>query len=161
MLGVMANLSPVRRDRAALRAGRAPLANQVHLVSFTTANHTAYFDCWEVAATACRVMASNAQWQRSRLLAWVLMPDHWHGLVELGGFDELSACVGRLKGRSARLLRTAHPQLGAVWASTYHDRALRAEEHLVDVARHVVMNPVRAGLVRRLGDYPYWDARWI
>jgi hypothetical protein len=29
------------------------------------------------------------------------------------------------------------------------------------VARYVVMNPVRAGLVSRVGDYPFWDAAWI
>src|SRR5690606_22106807 len=109
-----------------------------------------------------RVMSATPAWQRSRLLAWVLMPDHWHGLVELGGFDSLPTCVGRLKGRSARLLRQAHPGIGpTVWAPAYHDRALRAEEQLVDAARYVVMNPVRAGLVRRVGDYPYWDAVWV
>lgn len=89
------------------------------------------------------------------------MPDHWHGLVELGKFDALPTCVGRLKGHSARLLRRTHPALGPVWARAYHDRALRAEDRLLDAARYVVMNPVRAGLLRRVGDYPFWDAVWL
>ena len=147
---------------ARLRIGRQSLAGQVYLITFATVDRARTFADWAVAAEACRVMSATPAWQRSRLLAWVLMPDHWHGLVELGGFDSLPTCVGRLKGRSARLLRQAHPGIGpTVWAPAYHDRALRAEEQLVDAARYVVMNPVRAGLVRRVGDYPYWDAVWV
>ena len=32
---------------------------------------------------------------------------------------------------------------------------------LRDVARYIVANPLRAGLVERVGDYPYWDAVWL
>ena len=126
---------------ARLRLGRRSLDGQVYLVTFATAGRHAHFGDWPMAAAACRILTATSQWQRSRLLAWVLMPDHWHGLVELGGFDSLPACVGRVKGRSARLLRQAHPAM--------------------DAARYVVMNPVRAGLVRRIGDYPFWDAVWL
>ena len=146
---------------ARLRVGRRSLDGQVYLISFTTAGRQPHFIDWAMAAAASRALTASPQWQRSRLLAWVLMPDHWHGLVELGGFDSLPACVGRVKGRSARLLRQAHPEVDTVWAPAYHDRALRADEQLVDAARYVVMNPVRAGLVRRVGDYPYWDAVWL
>ena len=146
---------------ARLRLGRRSLDGQVYLVTFATAGRHPHFTDWPMATTACRALTATSQWQRSRLLAWVLMPDHWHGLVELGGFDSLPACVGRVKGRSARLLRQAHPEVDAVWAPAYHDRALRAEEKLVDAARYVVMNPVRAGLARRVGDYPFWDAVWL
>ena len=50
---------------------------------------------------------------------------------------------------------------GRVWAAGYHDRALRAEVDIPHVARYLVLNPVRAGLVARVGDYPFWDAVWI
>jgi len=29
------------------------------------------------------------------------------------------------------------------------------------VARYVVANPMRAGLVKQIGDYPLWDAIWV
>jgi hypothetical protein len=29
------------------------------------------------------------------------------------------------------------------------------------LARYVVANPVRAGLVQRVGQYPHWDAIWL
>lgn len=94
-------------------------------------------------------------------MAWVLMPDHWHGVLELGEGGRLASVINALKTNSARHIRKDIPGKPTVWARGYHDRALRTGESLVDVARYVVMNPVRAGLVRRVGDYPFWDAVWL
>ena len=30
-----------------------------------------------------------------------------------------------------------------------------------DVARYIVANPLRAGLVKKLADYPFWNAVWL
>jgi len=93
------------------------------------------------------------------LLAWVLMPDHWHGLVQLGETGKLSPLVQRLKANSARRLPIdmARP----VWGRGFHDHALRQEEDMRTVARYIVMNPVRAGIARSPRFYPYWDAVWL
>jgi hypothetical protein len=29
------------------------------------------------------------------------------------------------------------------------------------IARYIVGNPLQAGLVDRIGDYPHWDAVWL
>lgn len=65
-----------------------------------------------------------------------------------------------LKGRSASACR-AFGLTGSLWQVNYFDHALRAEEDLAETARYIVANPLRKGLVRRLGDYPHWDAIWI
>jgi len=49
----------------------------------------------------------------------------------------------------------------SVWQDGFHDHALRREEDLKEVARYIIANPVRAGLVTRVGDYPLWDACWL
>jgi len=100
-------------------------------------------------------------WPDAELCAWSLMPDHWHGLVVLDDGASLSRVMQRLKSNTARRLRIADPAVPRVWASGFHDHALRREESLVDVARYIVRNPLRAGLVRRVGDYPFWNAMWI
>lgn len=48
-----------------------------------------------------------------------------------------------------------------LWQPGFHDRVLRAEDDLVAVARYVVANPIRAGLSRSFGGYPFRDAVWI
>ena len=89
------------------------------------------------------------------------MPDHWHGLIELGGGESLSGLICRLKANTARCVRLETGGEGAVWARGFHDRALRHEDDVLSAARYVVVNPIRAGLVKRLGDYPYWNAIWL
>ena len=145
----------------ALRRGRWSEPGRIYLLTFTTARRQPHFFVWSVASDAARLMAGSPLWRKNRLLAWVLMPDHWHGLVELGGDMALADCAGRLKGASARHLRQRHPALGGIWASGYHDHALRKEEDLLPAARYLVMNPVRAGLVSKPGNYPFWDAVWL
>lgn len=145
---------------SALRAGRISLSGQVYLVTFTTQDrHKLFADCG-MAMTVSRAIADRRLWYRSRLLAWTLMPDHWHGLVELGS-DDLSVCVQRLKTNTARILRNRYPETQAVWAKAFHDRAIRSDENLLDTARYIIANPIRAGLVQRVGQYPYWDAVWL
>ncbi|MCL1634863.1 transposase [Luteimonas sp. SX5] len=144
-----------------LRKGRCSIAGHIYLVTFATHERTQHFDRWEVASLAASEISNSYAWKRSQLLAWVLMPDHWHGLIQVGEGDALSGCVGRLKGSTSRQLKLAHPQLGRIWAPGFHDHALRKDEDLRAAARYLAMNPVRAGLVERVGDYPYWDAVWI
>jgi REP element-mobilizing transposase RayT len=93
-------------------------------------------------------------------LAWVLMPDHLHWLVALEQ-GSLSALMSRFKSRSSQAYkdRTGYPN--AIWQKGYHDRALRRDEDVLNAARYIVANPLRAGLTQRLGDYPLWDAIWL
>jgi REP element-mobilizing transposase RayT len=48
-----------------------------------------------------------------------------------------------------------HPDL---WQKGFHDRAIRTEADLPAIGRYIVTNPVRAGLVSRVGAYPHRDA---
>jgi len=61
---------------------------------------------------------------------------------------------------NAREVNRSNDRSGSVWQPSFHDRAIRTDESLVNTARYVIMNPVRAGLVERIGDYPLWDAIW-
>ncbi|MNE81534.1 Transposase IS200 like protein [compost metagenome] len=95
------------------------------------------------------------------MLAWVLMPDHAHWLLQLGETDSLGDVIGRLKSASSRHTNRALNRTGPLWSKTFHDHALRADEELQAVARYIVANPLRAGLVKRIGDYPFWNAVWL
>lgn len=151
----------MRPGHAALRKGRTSVAGQVYLVTFATQDRRAHFTDWHFAREAAALLASAEAWPDARLLARVLMPDHWHGLVQLEEGANISRSVGFCKGRSARMLRQRHESLGTVWARGFHDRAVRHADDLRAVTRYIVMNPVRAGLVRSVREYPYWDAAWL
>lgn len=90
------------------------------------------------------------------------MPDHLHMLVRLGSAEPLSRLMQRIKAVTAAAANKSHGNGGgAVWMPGYHDHGLRREEDIPAIARYIVANPVRAGLVDRVGSYPYWDAIWL
>ena len=145
----------------ALRKGRRSIPGQIYLVTFTSAGRRKHFSEWLVASNAARWLSSPAAWPDANLLAWVLMPDHWHGLVQLADHGDIGGCIGHGKGRVARALHVAHPEIGPIWSRGFHERALRKSEDVASAARYIVMNPVRAGLVESVWKYPYWDALWL
>lgn len=145
----------------ALRRGRFSCPNQVYLLTWVTHKRVSFFARWEAAWPTARKIADATLWRDSSLLCWVLMPDHVHVVVALGDVEPLHKLVKRVKSVLAGQLRRECGERRRVWAPAYHDHALRDEDSLVDVARYVVLNPVRAGLVRRVADYPFWDAVWL
>jgi REP element-mobilizing transposase RayT len=88
------------------------------------------------------------------------MPDHFHGLLRTGKL-ELSTVMNSFKGVTARRLNLELGLSGHFWQPGFHDRALRREENRKEVARYIVANPLRAGLVSSIGDYPHWDSNWL
>jgi putative transposase len=85
--------------------------------------------------------------------AYCLMPDHTHMLVT-ARTDDSSLCdlVGLWK--QATGYRWHLRRGGRLWQAGYFERVLRADEPTLAVARYIVENPVRAGLVTCAGDYP-------
>jgi REP element-mobilizing transposase RayT len=141
-----------------LRIGRRSFAGQVYLLTTVTYLRRPYFLDADVARLVARSLSSPERWFPSRCLAWVLMPDHWHGLVELGDGETLAVAMQRMKGVTARLTGIHDRQVKPLWAKGFHDRALRRDESVRCAARYIVANPVRAGLAETVKDYPYWDA---
>jgi len=145
----------------ALRKGRVSLPYHVYLITTITVNRQRFFDNFNVGCVAASCFENAALLGDAKMLTWVLMPDHAHWLIQLGERDALSVVVNRLKSASARLANRVLNRRDALWEPAYHDHGLRAEEDLQNVARYIIANPLRAGLVQRLGDYPFWNAVWF
>ena len=93
-------------------------------------------------------------------LAWVVMPDHVHWLLQLRDVD-LTQEIQTFKSRAARAINSARGMSGAIWQSGFYDHRIRGNEDLRRQARYVVANPVRRGLVERIEDYPHWWCPWV
>ncbi len=132
------------------------MPGQIYLLTTITWHRQPHFLDPQLARTAARLLSAATLWQSSRCLGWVLMPDHWHGLVELGEGADISTTVQRAKAITARELKLQHPFEGPLWGKGFHDHALRHDEAIEQVARYIITNPLRAGLVKNPMDYPYW-----
>ncbi len=145
----------------ALRIGRVSLPNQIyHLTTVTAGRRPLFGDFWLARALIGEMRRFDEDgWLAS--MAWVVMPDHLHWLVELTGEVELAEVMRIFKGRTARQINRLCGAQGTVWQKAFHDRAVRREDDLPALARYIVANPLRSSLVARIGDYPHWDAVWL
>jgi REP element-mobilizing transposase RayT len=143
-----------------LLRGRASIGGQIYLVTTATLDRAPLFTNLYVGRIVVRTLHSQEIVVDATTLAYVVMPDHLHWLVRLHSGRKLSQVVQLVKGKSAFQINCARGIRSSVWQQSFHDRAVRREENLGDVARYVVCNPLRAGLVRRLNEYALWDAVW-
>ena len=92
---------------------------------------------------------------RYRLLAWVVMPNHVHALLEtLPGFP-LGGVVHSWKSFSAKQVNKLLGRTGPFWMQDYFDRYIRDEEHFAAAREYIELNPVKAGLVRSADDWQW------
>lgn len=144
-----------------LRKGRYSEPGREYLVTAVTHGRNPVFLDFHAARRLVWEMRRLEEEDKVHWLAWVVMPDHMHGLLSLCGGHTLSAAMNDLKGRGARLINRASGRTGPLWQPGFHDHALRREEGRQATARYIVANPLRAGLVNELGDYPHWDSIWL
>src|SRR3546814_2560821 len=116
-----------RSGHRALRRGRTALPNHVYHLTVTTQGRTPFFDDFAAACAAAACFEDPVLLGDSRMLAWVLMPDHAHWLLQLGESAGLIATVSRLKSASSRAANKTLGRNGHLWSSAFHDRALRRD----------------------------------
>ena len=134
-----------------LRKGRVSIPGQIYHLTTVTLRRQCFFEEFQVA----RSLVKCLHLQQVDSLAYVVMPDHFHWLVQINeSSDSISKVMRKVK------LSLVKSQ-GVQWEKGFYDRAIRRSEDLESVARYIVMNPVRAGLVRTVREYPHWDAVWL
>ena len=144
-----------------LRRGRFSEAGRIYLVTTVTHERRPLFRDFTYARTLIRCLREINDLGSVDTQCFVVMPDHLHWLFDLGEAVSLGRVMQSMKSFSARRLNALQGVTGKVWQAGFHDHALRSEEDVRRVARYVVANPLRAGLVMHLGDFPWWDARWL
>lgn len=96
--------------------------------------------------------------ERYALLAWCVMPNHAHVVIEPLGDHPLSAIVKSWKAFSAARINQIEGRSGRFWAPEYFDRYMRSEAHLMATIAYIENNPVAAGLCERPDQWPFSSA---
>ena len=148
---VLQGLPPPRYDRPVQRRRIHHLPDEVfsgqnHVVSLTvcTANHGRWLQEPKLAGVV-RDEVLDLHGGHS-VIGYCIMPDHVHLLMCNAG-STLGTIMNRFKGCTSRRVRTLTPRL-ETWQSDYWDHIVRKEEGLYSVLQYILLNPVRAGLVR-------------
>jgi putative transposase len=96
--------------------------------------------------------------QRWRLYAYCLMGNHYHLLVETPEAN-LVAGMRRLNGVYTQGFNRRHDLVGHVLQGRYKSVIVDRNAYLLELARYIVLNPVRAGLVDHVHDWPWSSYR--
>ena len=142
-----------------LRRGRFSQPGQIYHITFAAADRTRELS-FQSRTLIARHLYCQELMHGAKPLAWVVMPDHVHVLLQLE-HETLSRAVQSLKSKTAWKINQQTGRVGKLWQPGFHDHALRDDECMKSIARYIVLNPVRAGLVKRVGDYPFWNAIWF
>jgi REP element-mobilizing transposase RayT len=98
--------------------------------------------------------------KRFILHAVIVMPDHVHLLLTpmrdpAGWPYALPAILKLIKGVSARSVNKLLGGSGPVWQDESFDHVLRSNESFAEKLEYIRQNPVRAGQVKRVEEYPW------
>lgn len=142
------------------RTGRYSEPGRIYLLTSVAQGRQPVFADWRLGRCVVKEFRNAQEQGLIHSLAWVVMPDHFHWLVELQS-GTLQALMQGTKSRSAIAVNRMRGCSEQLWQRGFHDRALRYDEDLLTAARYIIANPLRARLVKRVGDYPLWDAVWL
>jgi putative transposase len=90
--------------------------------------------------------------------AYCLMPNHYHLLIETPEAN-LSRGMRHLNGVYTQAFNRRHMRSGHVLQGRFKAIVVEKESHLLELARYVVLNPVRARMVRSAKDWPWSSYR--
>ena len=125
-----------------------------YFLTFCTDHRQTFFaDAANVDIVFRQILRSAIE-NKFAVIAYCFMPDHLHLLIE--GESDSSDCltfVKKAKQYSGFYFSKARGQ--KLWQRYGYERIVRDEENTLDVARYVLDNPIRAGLVSDLRHYPF------
>ena len=153
----MENIEDKSSGTNALRKARWSNPRQIYSITSVCMAREKVFANYQNARLAAYVLNSKKLWPDAKCLAWAVMPDHIHMLIELGDKEPLSLVVQRIKSLLAVAINQERNKRQPVWQRGYYDHAIRTDEDVLMAARYIANNPIRAGLVAKIGDYPYWS----
>ena len=104
-----------------------------------------------------RVFGETVERVPLKILAWCLMPNHWHLVLWPQKDGELGRFMQRLTTTPVRRWRLYRQSVGQghLYQGTYKSFPVEADDHFYTVCRYVERNPLRANLVRRAQDWPW------
>jgi len=95
------------------------------------------------------------------VLAWCLMPNHWHLVIQPHDDGELSRFVGWLTLTHTQRWHAHYGNSGSghLYQGRFKSFPVQAEDHFLTVCRYVERNALRANLVSRAEDWR-WSSLW-
>ncbi|OHB73384.1 MAG: hypothetical protein A2V70_21070 [Planctomycetes bacterium RBG_13_63_9] len=126
-----------------------------YLISAATYEHRCHFTAPTELSALERRLLEALEAALLPCAGWVVMPNHYHLLVQARQLPTLGKALGSVHGRSARYANRRDATPGrSVWYK-YADRQVRSERHFWTCLHYILLNPVKHAFARKSLDWPW------
>jgi putative transposase len=96
------------------------------------------------------------------IIAYCLMPNHYHFLLRQESDLPLSKFIGVLFNAYAQAVNKQQARSGSLFEGRFRHRRIDREDYLTHLCRYIHLNPVKAQLAQQPQDWPYSNYQdWI
>ena len=134
------------------------VADFVYHVTNRSAAGVTLFDSRAAYRAFVDLIAETQVVRPTRLLAYCVMPNHWHFVLWPQTDDAVERFVGWLSLTHAKRFHRWHGTRGQVYPERYEAVAVEADANLYRVVRYVERNPCAARLASTPGAWPWSSA---
>ena len=128
----------------------------VYHITIGTYQKQAVFIAPQINQQTIDTLKSSVDLYGYTLIAYCLMPDHLHILIQAGDKPkDLKVFVRGFKSYCS--VATPVATKSKLWQRSFYEHILRKEENIIDVAEYILNNPVRKGLVQDRNHYKWCE----
>jgi putative transposase len=124
----------------------------VFSITIATRRRSPVFNDLPFSRTCLSILKEMSVTSEVRVFAYCMMPDHIHLLLGASGEGSMVPFLAAWKSRCYRERRRSG-LARRFWQRSFYDHILQSDEDLRKTAQYILENPVRAGLVRDIGEY--------
>lgn len=96
------------------------------------------------------------------VIAYCLLPNHYHLLLRQDSEIQTNICVQRLFNRYSKTYNKKYHHSGTIFEGPYRVKMVTADNYLRNLCRYIHANPVKHGLVNHILDWDYSNyAEWL
>ena len=114
-----------------------------------TENYQFYLELWDALSQRYGVAVH----------AYCLMTNHIHFLVTPEHAESVSNTMKVVGSRYAQYINKRYRRTGTLWEGRHRASLVQSERYLLTCYRYIELNPVRAGIVKRPGEYRWSSYR--
>lgn len=89
------------------------------------------------------------------LVAYCLMPNHYHLLVKVNKDGGLEEAMQKISTGYTRAINLAYNRTGHLFQGRFKNKFIPNNEYLLHLSRYIHRNPLRAGLVNSLDEWKH------
>ncbi len=89
------------------------------------------------------------------IIAYCLMPNHYHLVVRINKDGYLEKAMHKISTGYTRAINIVFSRNGHLFSGRYKNKLIPNDEYLIHLCRYIHLNPVRAKLVEKVGDWEF------